>query len=195
MRSFLCVLLLFKVIFIICHLTFTWVYLVWSIVLRYILKYINYWVKKKKKNMSTLETTAANNGQKNKLALKSQKKMQTDKTGFVLQTQLKTKPRRILLKLNSKEMKFSKRIAQFFSICSAFFFLVVLWAFAAWALSNWWKCFLNLQVFFFYLQRVSFFVLCFEHLQHVRCQIEEVVSLTWMCFLKLQRVELSRPPY
>ncbi len=31
--------------------------------------------------------------------------------------------------------------------------------------------------------------LCCEHLQHVRCQIEEVVSLICMCFLKMQRVE------
>ncbi len=30
--------------------------------------------------------------------------MQMDKTGIMVQTQLKTKPRRILLKLNSKEV-------------------------------------------------------------------------------------------
>ncbi len=35
------------------------------------------------------------------------------------------------------------------SICSAFFYLVVLWAFAAHVLSNWRSYFLNLQVFFF----------------------------------------------
>ncbi len=83
----------------------------------------------------------------------------------------------------------------FFSICSAFLFLVVLWAFAA--------CVVKLTkvfsyfagVFFFIFAARFFFGLCFEHLQHVCCQIEEVVSLTWMCFLKLQRVELSRPPY
>ncbi len=40
----------------------------WSIVLRYILKHIRYWVKKNR----SVETTAANNGQKKKLALKSQ---------------------------------------------------------------------------------------------------------------------------
>ncbi len=33
-------------------------------------------------------------------------------------------------------------------ICSAFLFLVVLWAFTARVLSNWRSCFLNLQVFF-----------------------------------------------
>ncbi len=44
----------------------------WSIVLRYILKHIRYWVKKNR----SVETTAVNNGQKKKLALKSQ-----DKTG------------------------------------------------------------------------------------------------------------------
>ncbi len=32
-------------------------------------------------------------------------------------------------------------------------FLVVLWAFAAYVLSNWWKCFLNLQVFFLFEAR------------------------------------------
>ncbi len=39
-----------------------------SIVLRYILKHIRYWVKTNR----SVETTAANNGQKKKLALKSQ---------------------------------------------------------------------------------------------------------------------------
>ncbi len=48
-----------------------------SIVLRYILKHMNYWVKKNR----SVETTAANNGQKKKLALKITRKMQTDKTG------------------------------------------------------------------------------------------------------------------
>ncbi len=38
----------------------------------------------------------------------------------------------------------------FFSIYSAFLYLVVLWAFAARVLSNWWSCFLNLQVFFLF---------------------------------------------
>ncbi len=33
--------------------------------------------------------------------------MQTDKTGIMVQTQLKTKPRRNLLKLNSKGMKWT----------------------------------------------------------------------------------------
>ncbi len=75
----------------------------WSIVLRYILKHIRYWVKKNR----SVETTAANNGQKKKLALKIIRKMQTDKTDVMLQTQLKTRPRRILLKSNSKEMKWT----------------------------------------------------------------------------------------
>ncbi len=78
------------------------------------------------------------------------------------------------------------------------------------------SCFLNLQVFFFYLQRVSFFGcvvsicsvcfvkltkvvflicrcfflfaarfffwLCCEHLQRVRCQIDESVFLICRCF-------------
>ncbi len=103
----------------------------------------------------------------------------------------------------------------FLFICSAFLFLVVLWAFAACAMSNWRKCFLDLQVFF-YLQRVSFFScvvsicsvcdvkltkvfswfagfflvfcspflfwLCCEHLQRVRCQIDESVFLICRCF-------------
>ncbi len=55
------------------------------------------------------------------------------------------------------------------------FIWVVLWAFAACAMSNWRKCFLDLQVFFFYLQRVYLFGLCCEHLQRVRCQIDESV--------------------
>ncbi len=40
------------------------------------------------------------------------------------------------------------------SICSVFLYLVVVGAFAAHVLSNWWRCFLNLQVFF-YLQCVE----------------------------------------
>ncbi len=46
-----------------------------------------------------------------------------------------------------------------------------------------------------YLQRVSFFWLCCEHLQRVCCKIEEVVSLICRCFFYLQGIELSRPPY
>ncbi len=49
----------------------------WSIVLRYILKHIRYWVKKNR----SVESTAANNGQKKKLALKITRKMQTDVNG------------------------------------------------------------------------------------------------------------------
>ncbi len=61
-------------------------------------------------------------------------------------------------------------------------------------LSNCRKCCLNLQVFFSICSTFLFW-LCCEHLQCVCCQIEEVVSLICMCFLKLQRIELSRPPY
>ncbi len=50
-----------------------------------------------------METTAANNGQKKKLALKSQERCRRTRQALMIQTQLKTKPRRILLKLNSKE--------------------------------------------------------------------------------------------
>ncbi len=50
-----------------------------SIVLRYILKHIRYGVKKNR----SVETTAANNGQKKKLALKLTRTMQTDKTGVL----------------------------------------------------------------------------------------------------------------
>ncbi len=88
----------------------------------------------------------------------------------------------------------------FFSICSLFLFLVVLWAFAACALSNWRKCFLNLQVFFLFAA-CFFFWLCCEHLQRVRCQIDESVFLIcrgffsicspflfWLCCEHLQRV-------
>ncbi len=57
-------------------------------------------------------------------------------------------------------------------------------------------CVVNLtKVFFFYLQRVSFLGCVVSICKRVCCQIEEVVSLICMCFLKLQRVELSRPPY
>ncbi len=59
-------------------------------------------------------------------------------------------------------------------------FLVVLWAFAD-TLSNWRKCFLNLQVFFFYLQRF-FLWLCCEYFQRVLCQIDESVFLIYRCF-------------
>ncbi len=75
----------------------------WSIVLRYILKLIRYWVKKNR----SVETTAANNGQKKKLALKSQERCRRTRQALMVQTQLKTRPRRILLKLNSKEMKWT----------------------------------------------------------------------------------------
>ncbi len=68
--AFFCVLLLFKVIFKICNFTFTQIYLVWSIVLRYILKHIHYWVKKK----FSLEGSAVNNGQEKKLVLKLQER-------------------------------------------------------------------------------------------------------------------------
>ncbi len=49
----------------------------WSIVLRYILKHIRYWVKKNR----SVETTAANNGQEEETGAKITRKMQTDKTG------------------------------------------------------------------------------------------------------------------
>ncbi len=76
----------------------------WSIVLRYILKHIRYWVKKKKRSV---ETTAVNNGQKKKLALKSQERCRRTWQTLMVQTQLKTRPRRTLLKFNSKEMKWT----------------------------------------------------------------------------------------
>ncbi len=50
-----------------------------------------------------MEKTAANNGQKKKLALKSQERCRRTRQTLMVQTQLKTKPRHILLKLNSKE--------------------------------------------------------------------------------------------
>ncbi len=65
---------------------------------RYILKHIRYWGKKNR----SVETTAANNGQKKKLALKSQERCRWTRQALMVQTQLKTKPRRTLLKLNSK---------------------------------------------------------------------------------------------
>ncbi len=78
----------------------------------------------------------------------------------------------------------------FFSICSAFLYLIVLWAFAARALSNWRSGFLNLQVFFLFAAR--FFIwLCCEHLQRVRCQIDEVVFLICRCFFYLQKLSPS----
>ncbi len=49
----------------------------WSIVLRYILKHIRYWVKKNR----SVETTAANNGAEEETGAKITRKMQTDKTG------------------------------------------------------------------------------------------------------------------
>ncbi len=42
------------------------------------------------------------------------------------------------------------------SICSVFLYLVVVGAFAAHVLSNWWRCFLNLQVFFLFAVRWAF---------------------------------------
>ncbi len=36
---------------------------------------------------------------------------------------------------------------------------------------------------------------CDMSMQRVCCQIDESVFLICMCYLKLQRVELSRPPY
>ncbi len=64
------------------------------------------------------------------------------------------------------------------------FIWVVLWAFAACALSNWWKCFLDLQVFFLFAA-CFFFRLCCEHLQRVCCQIDESVFLIcrWVFFI------------
>ncbi len=69
--AFLCT-SIFVIIFLICNFTLTLFTFVWSIVRCYILKHIHYWVKKKK--IRSLETTAVNNGQKNKLALKSQER-------------------------------------------------------------------------------------------------------------------------
>ncbi len=77
-----------------------------SIVLRYILKHIRYWVKKNR----SVETTAANNGQKKKLALKSQNAdADTDTDGHDVNgaDPAENQTRRILLKLNSKEMKWT----------------------------------------------------------------------------------------
>ncbi len=86
-----------------------------------------------------------------------------------------------------------------FCFCSTFIYLVVFWAFAARVLSNWWSCFLNLQVFFsiwsvflylfvlwvfaahfLFLQHIylfgcvvsicsTFLCLCCEYLQHIFC--------------------------
>ncbi len=61
------------------------------------------------------------------------------------------------------------------------YFLIVLWAFAACALSIWRKFFLNLQGFFLFATRF-FFWLCCEHLQHVRCQFDESFFLICRCF-------------
>ncbi len=52
-----------------------------SIVLRYILKHMNYWVKKKSLRGNNCSKYV--NGQKKKLALKITRKMQTDKTGVI----------------------------------------------------------------------------------------------------------------
>ncbi len=75
--------------------------------LHYILKHMNYWVKKKNRSV---ETTAVNNGQKKKLALKSQERCRRTRQALLVQTQLKTKPCHILLKLNSKEWSESMAI-------------------------------------------------------------------------------------
>ncbi len=78
----------------------------WSIALRYILKHTSNWVKKN----CSVETTAANNGQKKKLALKITRKMQTDKTGVNGADPAENQTvwfGLILLKLNSKEMKWT----------------------------------------------------------------------------------------
>ncbi len=58
---------------------------------------------------------------------------------------------------------------------------------------RWCKCSQHNQIHL--ICSVFLFWLCCEHLQRVRCKIEEVVSLICRCFLYLQRVELSRPPY
>ncbi len=82
----------------------------------------------------------------------------------------------------------------FFFFCSAFLFLVVLWAFAACALLNWRKCFSNLQMYFFICGAILFLVVLWAF---AACALLNwrSVFLICMCFLKLQRVELSRPPY
>ncbi len=46
-----------------------------------------------------------------------------------------------------------KLMKLFFFIRRCFFYLFVLWAFAARMLSNWWSCFLNLQAFFLFAAR------------------------------------------
>ncbi len=48
------------------------------------------------------------------------------------------------------------------------------------------KCFLNLQVFFCLFAACFFFGWCCEHLQHVRCQIDESVFLIFRCFFLFQ---------
>ncbi len=64
-----------------------------------------------------------------------------------------SKSRKHLHQFDSKCCKCSQhnQIKNF--ICSAFLCLVVLWAFAARVLSNWWSCLLNLQVFFLFAVR------------------------------------------
>ncbi len=64
-------------------------------------------------------------------------------------------------------------------ICSAFLFLVELWAFSACALSNWRKCFLSLQVFFSICSAFLFLVVLWAF---AAC----VFSNWGSCFLNLQ---------
>ncbi len=59
--------------------------------------------------------------------------------------------------------------------------------------SRWCKCSQHNQIHF--ICSAFLFWLCCEHLKHVHCKIEEVVSLICRCFVYLQHVELSRPPY
>ncbi len=65
-------------------------------------------------------------------------------------------------------------------ICSTFLCLVVLWAFVACVLSNWWSCFLNLQVFFFSICSVFLYLIVLW--AFAGC----VVSNWGSCFLNLQ---------
>ncbi len=58
--------------------------------------------------------------------------------------------------------------------------------------SRWCKCSQHNQIQF--ICSAFLFWLCCEHLQRVRCKIEEVVFLICRCFFYLKRVELSRPP-
>ncbi len=82
-------------------------------------------------------------------------------------------------------------------IWSTFLCLFVLWVFVARVLSNWWSCFLNLQVFIFLFAARFFVWLCCEHLQCISlfgcvvsicstcCQIDEDVFLICWCFFYL----------